>query len=119
MPYGIALGREVVPVDLLGHGGGLPLAAVVGVLADQLPFFCVRADERLAVGETLGHGGVDVVELPVAVGVRGGLLRLEQLHQPVAGLAHQLPRGRHRDLETPARQTFDHPAGRLGGPPGE
>jgi hypothetical protein len=52
---------------------GLPLAALVGQVADDLLLLGVDADHRLSVGEVLAGLLVEVAELAVAVGVLGAL----------------------------------------------
>jgi hypothetical protein len=56
-----------VPVD--GHRltFGLPLPALVRVLANQLLLFGVHAEHRLPIGQERPSRGIDVTELGVAV----------------------------------------------------
>jgi hypothetical protein len=106
-----------VGVDLHRLSLGLPLPALVGILADQFLLFGVHADGSIAAGQVGGGEVVDVGELGVAVRVLGAvLLGLERRLQPVAELVEQSGYGRlARDVAKGAK-ALDQVAQRLRGP---
>jgi hypothetical protein len=89
---------EVVRVDLDRPAAGLVLAPDRLVVADELLLFGVHADHRLSGGDRRPGGLVDVLELPVAVGMIAALARLAVGLHAVAQTAQQLADGAIRHL---------------------
>src|SRR5476649_2316814 len=67
---------EVMHVDRIGTSRGAVIAAAILVLADQFLLFGVNRNDRLASRLNRRDLAVDVLELPVAVGVAAALFGL-------------------------------------------
>ncbi len=70
-----------------------PIPAAILEIPDQFLLFRVHRDRRLAAFQEPRHLGVEVLELGVAVGMRGAFSRLAVALQAIARLVEQ---GRHR-----------------------
>src|SRR5688572_13446623 len=71
--------------------GWLPLRSGILEIADQFVLLRVEGDHGLPASAERGRGGVDVLELRVAVGVRRTFARLLQCVQAIAESVQELP----------------------------
>ena len=82
---------KVVDSNLLRLALGVPLASAILVLAHQLFLLRVHRDHRLAGSKRSRHGGVDVLELRVAIWTLVALDDLGVRLQAVALILEQSP----------------------------
>ena len=85
----LGVGREIMHQHRRRRALRLPFAPAVLEVPDQLFLLRVDRDHRLAGGQMLVRGLVDVLELRVAVRMRGAFLPLARRLQPVAQAVQQ------------------------------
>ena len=85
----LGVGREIMHQHRRRRALRLPFPPAVLEVPDQLLLLRVDRDHRLAGGQMLVRGLVDVLELRVAVRMRGAFLPLARRLQPVAQAVQQ------------------------------